>query len=155
MTSTGLALSLVWRPVRPYCSITANKTGINVKKSERETSCVPELPMLLWTFGSIAAGSSEEKRKEEESVFSFNFQASKTNPAGLILRTELLQLCICLVTFIGILTCWEPVWRVMHPSRRKPDFSTIRDLSCVLCFGFVYMGLSNGAFMVDNIHFKP
>lgn len=61
MTSIRLVLSLLWRLDRPHCSVSANKTGIRVKRSDRETSCAAELPMLLWTFGSITAGSSERK----------------------------------------------------------------------------------------------
>lgn len=53
----------------------ANKTEISVKKSEQETSCAPELPMLLWTFGSITAGSSREREREKKGRVS-QFQIS-------------------------------------------------------------------------------
>lgn len=33
-----------------------------VRKSGRETSCVPEAPILFWTFGAITAGSSGERK---------------------------------------------------------------------------------------------
>ena len=65
MTSTGLTLSLLWHCAQPWCSIRANRTGIMVKKSDKQTSCAPELPMLLWTFGSNTAGSSEETEGRE------------------------------------------------------------------------------------------
>lgn len=46
------------------CSIEMHKTRIPAKKSGKETSRVPEFPILLCNFGSITAGSSEERKRE-------------------------------------------------------------------------------------------
>lgn len=115
-----------------------------MKKSGKETSCTPELPILLWTFGSITAGSSE--KEEWVSIrFHDSFMANTPScdyPNGIFFLRR-------------IITCWEPVWGVVNSSSsRKHPFSSIHALSCVMCLGFIYLVLSR-AFVSDNIHFQP
>lgn len=62
ITSIVLEMSLFWRLVGFQCSAAVNKTGMIVNKTDRDTSCAAELPMLLWTFGSITAGSSDKTK---------------------------------------------------------------------------------------------
>lgn len=64
--------------VLPQCSIESNKMRIPVKKSGKETSReLAEFPILLCNFGSITAGSSEERRWE----LSFIAPHGSTGPA--------------------------------------------------------------------------
>ncbi len=54
-----------------------------------------------------------------------------------------------------LLTCWEPVSGVVNSSSSsKQPFSSVHAFSCIICLGFVEMGLLR-AFMPDNINSQP
>lgn len=81
------------------CSIEMNKMRIPVKMGGKERSRVPEFPILLSNFGSITAGSSEERKWE----LSFITPAWQTHPAQLLPGTWLLN-CAALLGNSHLLT---------------------------------------------------
>lgn len=87
----------------PQCSIEMNKRRIPAKKSGKETSReLPEFPILLCNFGSITAGSSEE-RKWELSFIAPAWQ----RPARLLSGPGLLD-CTALLRNSHLLTAGWP-----------------------------------------------
>lgn len=93
---------------------------IPARKSGKETSWVPEFPTLLCNFGSITAGSSEERKWQLSSIS----PAWQTRPAKLPPGTGLLDGAAILrnshLLIDGWMGCELPHWQRTFPFLRPP-----------------------------------